>query len=43
MELILSLNREQGVTVIIVTHDPQIGELTDRVLTLKDGLLEMPA
>lgn len=40
MELILSLNKELGTTVLIVTHDPAIAEQTQRVLRLKDGLLE---
>ncbi|HEY9078272.1 MAG TPA: ABC transporter ATP-binding protein [Anaerolineaceae bacterium] len=40
MELILSLNKERGVTVIIVTHDPNIAAQTQRTLRVKDGLLE---
>jgi putative ABC transport system ATP-binding protein len=40
MELILKLNKERGTTVVVVTHDPRIAEQTDRVITLKDGLLE---
>ena len=40
MDLLLSLNRDKGVTVIIVTHDPKIGAKTDRIITLKDGLVE---
>ena len=40
MELILSLNRERGTTLIIVTHDPKIAEQTQRVLRLRDGALE---
>jgi putative ABC transport system ATP-binding protein len=40
MELILSLNRERGTTIIIVTHDPNIGAQTNRVLRLRDGLME---
>jgi putative ABC transport system ATP-binding protein len=39
MELILKLNRERGTTIIIVTHDPKIGELTNRVIRLMDGLI----
>ena len=41
MELILSLNRERGTTVIIVTHDPTIAAQTQRVLRLRDGELEV--
>jgi putative ABC transport system ATP-binding protein len=43
MDLLLSLNRDQGVTVIVVTHDPEIGAETDRIIKLKDGLLESGA
>jgi len=40
MEILLSLNRERGTTVIIVTHDPNIAAQTQRVIRLRDGLLE---
>ncbi|NPV76115.1 MAG: ABC transporter ATP-binding protein [Anaerolineae bacterium] len=40
MEILLSLNRERGTTVIIVTHDPTIAAQTQRVIRLRDGLLE---
>jgi putative ABC transport system ATP-binding protein len=40
MDLILSLNRDRGTTVIIVTHDPNIAAQTHRVIRLRDGLLE---
>jgi len=43
MDLLLELNRDKGVTVIIVTHDPEIGAETDRIIRLKDGLLESDA
>jgi len=40
MELILSLNRERGTTLIIITHDPSIAEQTQRVIRIHDGLVE---
>jgi putative ABC transport system ATP-binding protein len=40
MNLILNLNKEQGTTIIIVTHDPNIASQTGRVLRLRDGQLE---
>ncbi len=40
MELLLRLNRESGTTLIIVTHDPNIAAQTQRILHLRDGLLE---
>jgi len=38
MDLLLNLNRN-GATVIIVTHDPAIGEQTQRIIRTKDGLI----
>jgi putative ABC transport system ATP-binding protein len=40
VNLLLNLNRESGTTLIIVTHDPTIAEQTQRVIRLRDGLLE---
>jgi putative ABC transport system ATP-binding protein len=40
MDLLLSLNRERGTTLIIVTHDPNIAAQTRRIIRLRDGLLE---
>ncbi len=37
MEIIRSLNREQGVTVIVVTHEPDIAAYADRVIVMRDG------
>jgi putative ABC transport system ATP-binding protein len=40
MNVLLSLNRERGTTVIIVTHDPNIAVQTQRIIRLRDGLLD---
>ena len=40
MSLLLNLNKENGTTLIIVTHDPNIAEHAQRVIRLRDGLLE---
>ena len=40
MDLFHRLNREQGKTIILITHNPELAAETDRVLTMHDGLLE---
>ena len=40
VELLLDLNREQGTTLIIVTHDGELAQTTNRIVTLKDGRIE---
>ena len=40
MALLLNLNRDRGTTLIIVTHDPTIGEQTQRIIHIRDGLVE---
>ncbi|MBL8051249.1 MAG: ATP-binding cassette domain-containing protein, partial [Anaerolineales bacterium] len=40
MTLLLNLNKERGTTLIIVTHDPNIAEQTQRVIRLRDGELD---
>jgi len=37
MDLLLSLNRERGTTLIIVTHDPDIAARAQRIIHLLDG------
>jgi putative ABC transport system ATP-binding protein len=37
MEILQGLNRNEGITVLLVTHDPFIARHTDRVLRLQDG------
>jgi len=37
MEIIRTLNRKQGVTVIVVTHEADIAAYADRVIVMRDG------
>ena len=37
MHLMIELNRSQGQTFVIVTHDPRIGAMTNRIVRMKDG------
>jgi putative ABC transport system ATP-binding protein len=40
MKILLDLNKEFGTTLIFVTHDPEISAMTERVIHLRDGLIE---
>ena len=40
MTLLLNLNKVRGTTLIIVTHDPMIGEQTQRIIRIRDGVVE---
>jgi putative ABC transport system ATP-binding protein len=37
LEMLLKLNRTRGATLVIVTHDPALSRLTDRIVYLRDG------
>jgi putative ABC transport system ATP-binding protein len=40
MELLLRLNRENGTTLIIVTHDSEVASQTGRIVRIRDGKVE---
>jgi putative ABC transport system ATP-binding protein len=40
MRLLKSLNGEEGMTVIVVTHDPEIARYADRIVRIRDGQVQ---
>jgi len=40
MTMLLGLNQQRGTTLIIVTHDPVIGDQARRIIHIRDGLVE---
>ncbi len=41
MELLVSLNREQGITIIMVTHEPEMAGYASRIVRFVDGHIEI--
>ncbi len=39
MSALRTMSRKEGVTVVVVTHDPVVAEMTDRILLMRDGML----
>jgi macrolide transport system ATP-binding/permease protein len=39
LETIRTLNRERGLTVVLVTHEPSLGATADRTITMSDGVV----
>jgi putative ABC transport system ATP-binding protein len=39
IELLRSLAKEEGCTVLMVTHDPRIIDIADRVVYVEDGMI----
>jgi putative ABC transport system ATP-binding protein len=40
MDIFHRLNKERGITVVFVTHDPEIAEETRRIVRIRDGQVE---
>ena len=40
INLLLRLNKEKGVTLVIVTHEPDIAKRADRTISIRDGRIE---
>jgi putative ABC transport system ATP-binding protein len=40
MQLLKRLNADEHITQIIVTHDPSVAEKTNRIIRIKDGVIE---
>lgn len=40
IDLLLNLNKERGTTLIIVTHDPKVAAQTQRVIRIRDGVVD---
>jgi putative ABC transport system ATP-binding protein len=39
MHMLTKLNREQQLTIIIVTHEADVAAYADRILTIRDGVI----
>jgi len=40
MEVFIRLNKEQRQTIIMVTHNPELGAMADRIIRFRDGVVE---
>ena len=43
LHLLLSLNKERGTTLVIVTHDPSVASQSQRIIRIRDGMVEEQA
>ena len=41
LEMLVDLNKKRGKTLVIVTHDADIAEMADQIITIKDGKMIM--
>jgi putative ABC transport system ATP-binding protein len=40
MHLLTRLNRERGITIVMVTHEPDMAEYADRTVHFVDGIVQ---
>jgi putative ABC transport system ATP-binding protein len=40
MQIFKHLHEEKGITLIMITHDPEIAETAERVIWIRDGLIQ---
>jgi putative ABC transport system ATP-binding protein len=40
MNILCDLHREQNITLVMITHDPNIAHFCQRIIQIKDGLIE---
>jgi putative ABC transport system ATP-binding protein len=40
LQMLRRFNTERGQTLVLVTHDPEVGETCDRIIHMRDGLVE---
>jgi putative ABC transport system ATP-binding protein len=39
LAMLRRLNQERGQTIILVTHDPEVGAACDRIVRMRDGVI----
>ena len=39
VKVLSRLNRELGITVVVVTHDPEVASAAQRVVRIRDGVI----